>query len=137
MSWDTSKRRDGLPHDWPKIRINVLRRDSKIDPETGEPTGSSKDAICQWIRYDTGKKCGLPANQVDHKDNQKRDDHSLENLQSLCQYHHGQKSAAEGHAGRLANKPVKQPRKYSLGALRTPEENAALRQAHSGSGEQT
>jgi 5-methylcytosine-specific restriction protein A len=46
----------------------------------------------------TGVPCGEYANQVDHVI--RGDDHELENLQSLCRWHHARKSSAEGHAAR-------------------------------------
>lgn len=118
MAWETSNRRDRLPKNWIRIRIDVLRRDS--------PTGSSKDAVCQHLRYDryerdpvTGEvkylKCGLPANQVDHIE--RGDDHSPGNLQSLCEWHHNQKSASEGHAARAAKKLGKKPLKRHPGLI--------------------
>ena len=38
--------------------------------------------------------CGKYANQVDHIN--RGDDHSPENLQALCEFHHAKKSSAEG-----------------------------------------
>jgi 5-methylcytosine-specific restriction protein A len=80
MAWDTD-RKSRLPADWRRRRIRVLRRD-----------GYS----CQAIEH--GKRCGAPANQVDHVI--AGDDHSLDNLQSLCASHHAKKSSQEGVAAR-------------------------------------
>lgn len=74
-----STRKDSLPPDWWKRRRRILRRDNEQ---------------CQHVRYDTGRKCLRPANQVDHIDD--RLDDSDANLQSLCWYHHQQKSSSQG-----------------------------------------
>lgn len=95
--WQGSNRRLELPPDWEKIRLAVLGRDRYR---------------CQHIRFDTGEKCGRYANQVDHIDN--RDSYALIDLQSLCQYHHREKSSREGGQAsqaarrrRWGGKPVK------------------------------
>lgn len=80
MAWDTSDRKERLPSDWSTRRIRVLRRDGYR---------------CQ-ARDSMNNQCGAPANQVDHI--QHGDDHSYENLQALCRWHHAHKSSEEGHA---------------------------------------
>lgn len=85
-----SGRADPLPRMWPAIRANVLRRDG---------------FRCQQIREDTGEKCGAKATDVDHMGD--RNDHRHSNLQSLCSYHHDQKTAAQG--GRAAAKAKAKP----------------------------
>ncbi|MGK0740410.1 hypothetical protein ACSHWG_00775 [Leucobacter sp. Z1108] len=79
--WAGSTRKETLPRYWAKTRARVLRRDGRR---------------CVAIREDTGKRCESPANQCDHIDD--RDDHRMENLQSLCEWHHLQKSGAQGGA---------------------------------------
>jgi len=68
--WAGSTRRARLPHDWPAIRARILERD-----------GHS----CMWV--DNGRRCGAPANQVDHV--QRGDNHDDLNLRALCSWHHG------------------------------------------------
>lgn len=82
MGWETSNRKERLPADWSTRRVRVLRRDGYK---------------CQ-ARDSLGVKCGDPANQVDHV--QHGDDHSLDNLQALCRWHHARKSSAEGLTAR-------------------------------------
>lgn len=82
MGWETSDRRSRLPANWSTLRVRVLRRDGYR---------------CQ-ARDSLGAQCGAPANQADHV--RPGDDHSLENLQSLCRWHHARKSSAEGAAAR-------------------------------------
>jgi 5-methylcytosine-specific restriction protein A len=77
--WKGSRRKTDLPPDWEARREFVLNRDGRR---------------CQHIRYDTGKKCGAHANQVDHIDD--RLDHSYRNLQALCEWHHNKKSGRQG-----------------------------------------
>lgn len=68
-----------LPKMWRAIRANVLKRDGYQ---------------CVQIREDTGLRCGARATDVDHiKD---ADDHRHSNLQSLCSWHHDQKTACQG-----------------------------------------
>jgi 5-methylcytosine-specific restriction protein A len=94
--WTGSRRRLELPANWETIRLAVLRRDGYR---------------CQHIRFDTGDKCGRYANQADHIDN--RDSYDLVDLQSLCKYHHQEKSSREGGQASQAarrrrwGKPVK------------------------------
>lgn len=80
-------RRSTLPSDWWKRRGHVFKRDHKR---------------CQHIRYDTGRKCLAVATDVDHIGD--RDDHSYENLQSLCGFHHDQKTGAQGGNAAAANR---------------------------------
>ena len=85
MAWSSeskSPRALRLPDDWTLRRVRALRRDGYR---------------CQ-ARDSLGAMCGEPANQVDHIE--PGDDHSLDNLQSLCRWHHARKSSAEGAAAR-------------------------------------
>ena len=94
--WADSDRRSRLPADWPVLRMRVLRRDGYR---------------CQ-ARDSLGVKCEAPANQADHKE--PGDDHSLENLEALCRWHHARKSSREGAAARrprarMAREPERHP----------------------------
>lgn len=80
MGWETSTRKAELPDDWAARRVRVLRRDGYR---------------CQ-ARDSQGRPCLAPANQVDHVE--RGNDHSMENLQALCRWHHARKSSAEGNA---------------------------------------
>jgi nitrite reductase/ring-hydroxylating ferredoxin subunit len=82
MPWDTSDRKSRLPDDWSIRRMRVLRRDAYR---------------CQ-ARDSEGRLCGEWANQCDHV--VAGDDHDLDNLQALCQWHHARKSSQEGAAAR-------------------------------------
>ncbi len=80
--WKGSNRRNMLPRNWyTEIRPRILARDR---------------GRCQWIRNDTEELCGAPANQVDHRNQERNWDHSDSNLQALCEYHHAIKSSSEG-----------------------------------------
>lgn len=83
MAWEGSTRAERLPPDWPKRRLRVLRRDGYR---------------CRAIDPHTGERCGEPARDVDHVE--RGDDHSLDNLQALCRWHHARKSAKEGASAR-------------------------------------
>lgn len=85
-NWTNSNRRSRLPSDWPKRRARALRRDGKL---------------CQW-RLDGGERCLQPATDVDHI--RPGDDHSDDNLQSLCGEHHSLKSSQEGAAALAAKR---------------------------------
>jgi 5-methylcytosine-specific restriction endonuclease McrA len=92
--WHGSNRRKRLPSGWDRIRHIVLERDRYR---------------CQWVREDTCHKCGLPANQVDHRiNNASGGSDRYSNLQSLCPYHHQVKSSMEGAAA-SARKRRKKP----------------------------
>lgn len=96
MAWDSSTRRSRLPTDWPSLRRMVLTRDG---------------GRCQ--------QCGSLANQVDHV--QAGDDHSPDNLQSLCQPCHQAKTQAESAAARRATaKRARHPRESHPGWGTTP-----------------
>ena len=88
-------RKATLPADWEQRRATRLRRDRHR---------------CQHIRYDTGKRCGDRANQVDHIGD--RNDHSLENLQSLCEYHHMQKTGSQGGTAAARARAQRQKQKH-------------------------
>ena len=88
MPWSSSRRSESLPSNWRYvIRPRILKRDGYK---------------CQWEREDTGLLCGAYANQVDHIN--PGNDHSDENLQALCWWHHKQKSSSEG-GRRVHQKP--------------------------------
>lgn len=82
MPWEGSNRRERLPSDWPVRRLRVLRRDGYM---------------CQ-VRDEVGCPCGEPANEVDHIE--RGDNHDYDNLQAICRWHHGKKTAAEAAAAR-------------------------------------
>lgn len=84
MAWDSSDRRSRLPDDWAIRRVRVLRRDAYK---------------CQ-AQDSRGRRCGRPANQVDHIVH--GDNHDLSNLQALCYDHHKVKSSSEGAEARKA-----------------------------------
>lgn len=75
--WQGSDRKQRLPADWPAIRRRILKRDGYT---------------CTWFEY--GARCPARATDVDHK--VAGDDHSDENLRSLCSEHHKRKSGREG-----------------------------------------
>lgn len=89
--WAGSDRRARLPSDWRAIVARILARDGHK---------------CRAI-LDAGTRCNAPANQVDHI--VRGDDHSDGNLQALCAWHHGKKSAAEGVAGRRTPPTSRRP----------------------------
>ncbi|MFD8315878.1 HNH endonuclease [Kitasatospora purpeofusca] len=78
MSWTTSNRRDRLPADWPRIRKRILRRDG---------------GRCTTV-FSTGRRCLARATDVDHI--VPGDDHTDDNLRSLCGWCHTTKSSSEG-----------------------------------------
>lgn len=99
MTWEGSDRRARLPHDWALRRVRVLRRAAYR---------------CE-ARFSTGERCGSPANQVDHI--VRGDDHEPENLQALCVYCHGKKTAAEAAEARGPQPSRKRKPEAHPGAL--------------------
>lgn len=85
MGWETSTRT--MPPGWSALRMRRLRIDGYR---------------CQ-ARDSLGNLCGAPANQVDHKiPDHKGGTDDLDNLESLCRWHHDRKSSAEGHEAQAA-----------------------------------
>jgi len=76
--WVGSTRNQTLPPNWDKIRREVMERDGYR---------------CQHIRFDTERKCGRPARDVDHLND--RLDHSKSNLAAKCGWHHDEKTNHE------------------------------------------
>lgn len=79
MAWGKkSGRTHPLPSDWRRIRAAVLQRDGYR---------------CTHIRGDNDQRCPDRATDVDHigDDN----NHTLDNLQSLCRFHHARKTSSE------------------------------------------
>ena len=80
MAWVTSNRRSQLPKNWSQIVKKILHRDGHR---------------CQYVgAYQ--EQCVDPATEVDHIDQNRNWDHSGNNLQALCEYHHAVKSSREG-----------------------------------------
>lgn len=78
-NWEGSDRRSLLPPNWAKLRQHRFRIDGYR---------------CTGRDANTGQRCTGPAEECDHIGD--REDHRLEMLRSLCGWHHGQKSGAEG-----------------------------------------
>jgi 5-methylcytosine-specific restriction protein A len=74
MTWAGTRKAE-LPPDWQQRRQVVLARDG------GRCVGLD------------GNYCGWHATDVDHIDD--RDDHSIENLRSLCGHHHRKRTAQQ------------------------------------------
>lgn len=77
------------------IRANVLKRDNYQ---------------CVWIREDTGMACRARATDVDHIDGP--DDHRHSNLQSLCSWHHDQKTAGQGGRATRASQRKREVKRH-------------------------
>lgn len=91
MDWSSSHRRDRFNPGWKRVRLAVLERDHYM---------------CQHVRADTGRICGAPATEVDHIRGSlpgHHDDDRYSNLQSLCHYHHAQKTHDEAMRSRKRN----------------------------------
>lgn len=84
--WQGSDRKERLPPDWAKRSTRVKERDGWRCTQI-LPSGK---------RCPRGRATGHRL-EVDHK--VPGDDHRLENLRSLCQHHHGKKTAQEGARG--------------------------------------
>lgn len=79
--WVGSDRRSRLPANWAALRAHVLHRDTY-----------------QCTRLERGVRCPYRATDVDHIDRHGSD--APENLASLCERHHDQKTAQEGNDAR-------------------------------------
>lgn len=89
MAWDGSTRKETLPPDWRQRRAAVFARDGNR---------------CVIVKKN-GRRCWDKATDCDHIGS--RDDHSLQNLRSLCAWHHGKRSASQGGTA-SANRPKRQ-----------------------------
>ncbi|ADD43866.1 HNH endonuclease [Stackebrandtia nassauensis] len=99
-AWHGSNRAAQLPGDWPRRRAIVLERDGYR---------------CTRIRADD-TRCPEPATDVDHI--KPGNNHELDNLTALCQWHHQKKSAREGGRAAWMNRPPKKrPAEKHPGAL--------------------
>lgn len=100
-NWDGSNRRARLPSNWGKLRAQVLERDGHR---------------CRWpTEQQPGTRCGAAATEVDHI--KAGDDHSLDNLQALCRWHHQRKSSSEGQQS---------PNRQTVTMSRPPEQHPGL-----------
>lgn len=98
--WSGSTRRSRLPRDWHRIRAAVLERDGHRCTAT--------------LRDDT--RCAEPGTDVDHIDRHGGD--GLDNLQTLCGWHHRKKTAQEAAEARAAQAPkptLRRPREQHPG----------------------
>lgn len=88
-----------LPKDWPAIRRRILKRDGYQ---------------CVW---DTAAyPCGQSATDVDHIGDP--NDHTDQNLRSLCSPHHRRRSASQGGTAAQAKRaPRKRPAERHPGLL--------------------
>lgn len=75
--WKNSTRKQTLPPNWATLRKSILTRDQER---------------CTWD--DHGDRCTRPATEVDHVI--PGQDHTPQNLRSLCRIHHRAKSSSEG-----------------------------------------
>lgn len=105
MPWgEESGRVTPLPANWQtEIRPAILARDGYR---------------CLWApegrSVATGYFCAEEATDVDHIGD--RDDHSPDNLRSLCATHHGQRTSAQGNAARWQHRRTR-PKERHPGLL--------------------
>ena len=85
MSWETSNRREGLPANWDKLRLEQLERD---------------DFRCV-MRLPSGARCPNDAVEVDHYGKPWEHD----KLRSLCHRHHAKRTAVQAKEARDARRP--------------------------------
>jgi len=94
MAWEGSTRKERLPDNWPQLRAIVLQR-----------CGGRCEILMR-----SGKRCHDKATDVDHIIH--GDDHSLDNLQGICRWHHNRKSSAEGNAARTYTTSARPPERH-------------------------
>ena len=86
-AFEGSDRRERLPSNWIGL-VSAIRKRSGGRCEVKEPI---KDGGFL-------QRCWRPMHAADHI--VAGDDHSMKNLQAICRYHHGKKTAQEGVAAR-------------------------------------
>lgn len=97
MSWNgnPTDRRSTLPPNWASEIVPAVKRRAK-------KTSSLGFAQCEARLPRSGKRCPAAGTDVDHK--RDRDDHSMANLQLLCEHHHDAKTSGQGHSAWSAKK---------------------------------
>ena len=94
MPWETSDRKERLPRDWDKRVARVKERDG----------WRCRKILPSGKRCPRGRATGHRL-EVDHRI--PNDDHSLSNLQALCEEHHLQKTLRESRRARWLPPPSK------------------------------
>jgi hypothetical protein len=96
MTWGDEGRQ--LPPNW-----HSLVRAVKHRAKATSPLGIEQ---CEAKLPRSGKRCPDRGIDVDHTGD--KDDHSLGKLRLLCEHHHDQKTAGQGHEAWAAKKAPKQ-----------------------------
>ncbi|SFD14156.1 HNH endonuclease [Streptomyces aidingensis] len=96
----TSRRTHPRPQGWKTLRQEILNRDQHR---------------CTWI--DDGQRCTARGTDVDHIGNP--NDHTPDNLRTLCGPHHRRRTALQARAARGETPPRKRPRDPHPGLLTT------------------
>ena len=86
MAWEGSTRKESLPPNWQKLRAERFKIDGF--------RCTQRDVY--------GERCEEPAQECDHHGD--RLDHRIQNLRSLCSWHHQKKSSRQGAQARYAKK---------------------------------
>ncbi|MET9953523.1 HNH endonuclease signature motif containing protein [Streptomyces sp. NPDC006339] len=95
-AWRTTPR----PRGWKALRAPALERDAYR---------------CTWV--EDGEQCTEPGTDADHIGDP--DDHSVENLRTLCQYHHRKRTAMQARAARGDMPSRRRPRGEHPGLVTT------------------
>jgi hypothetical protein len=98
--WQSEKGRELPPNWYSEIVPAVKKRASTALWPKGQ---------CEKLLPKSGKRCPREGRDVDHKWD--RDNHTLRALQLLCEHHHSQKTAREGHQGWAKKKDVTKTRR--------------------------
>lgn len=96
-SWRTAPR----PRGWKTLRAQTLARDAHQ---------------CTWI--EDGERCTSEGTDADHIGDP--EDHTLDNLRTLCEYHHRKRSAIQARAARGPLPSKERPTAPHPGLLSTP-----------------
>jgi hypothetical protein len=101
-AWRTTPR----PRGWKGLRAQALERDAQQ---------------CTWI--EDGERCPEPGTDADHIGDP--EDHRLDNLRTLCGYHHRKRTALQARAARGPMPSRQRPRTTHPGLLDTPDQQPA------------
>lgn len=102
--WRTTPR----PRGWKALRAQALERDGNQ---------------CTWI--DDGQRCTNAGTDADHIGDP--DDHSIDNLRTLCGYHHRKRTALQARAARGELPSRQRPRPAHPGLIATQRAPSARR----------
>lgn len=116
--WENSPRRSELTPLFYRLRPKVLARDRHmcqwVDPPDERISRDYSSAVRTYVDpkliHASTVICGERATDVDHISGY---EDTMDNLQSLCSYHHDKKSSAQGNEARWQHREARAKERHS------------------------